>query len=242
MKHQFGSIIRCAVMALALGIMGANHSVYAGKGNLDNPRVLPPQSLPHGKTYGEWTVAWWQWAFSIPADRNPLNDMTGQFAAEGQSGPVWFVAGTFGNAVERSYTVPHGKTLFLPVFVWIFGSGAFDCEPSVPGVPCDVDTLRAAADFNTEAATVLEVRVDGRVIQNVRDYRASSPGPFSINYPENSVTGLPAGTYFPQVSDGYWLMLAPLSTGNHTISLRVVAPATSYGPIEYLVVHHVTVQ
>ena len=31
-----------------------------------------------------------QWVLSIPADRNPLMDMTGEFCGEGQSGAVWF--------------------------------------------------------------------------------------------------------------------------------------------------------
>lgn len=242
MKTQLIKSIYGALLACALSLIGGTQTVYAGKGNSHNPAILPPQSLPHGKTYGEWTAAWWQWALSVPADRSPLTDMTGQFGAEGQSGSVWFLAGTFGNSVERWYTIPHGKTLFLPVFVWIFGSGAFDCTPSVPGVPCDVPSLTATAAFNTEAATVLEVLIDGVPVQNLRDYRASSPGAFSITYPENSVTGLPAGTYYPQVADGYWLMLAPLSSGQHTIQMHVVAPATSNGPIEYTVSQHLNIQ
>jgi hypothetical protein len=75
----------------------------------------------------------------------------------------------------------------------------------------------------------------------VRQYEAASPGPFSIVYPENSVVGEPAGTYFPEVTDGYWLMLAPLAKGTHEIRVHVSAPVTIYGPIEFDVVHHITV-
>ena len=225
------------VMALLLAI----GSVHAA-GRNPNPRIAPVNSSPYGKSYGEWANAWWQWVLSIPADRNPLTDETGAFCGEGQSGPVWFNAGTFGNSAERHCTVPAGKAIFMPVFNWIFGSGAFDCHPTVPGVPCDVDALRASAAANTEAAEVLEVSIDGAPLQNVADYRASSPTPFSITYPENSVTGVPAGTYFPQVADGYWLMLSPLSKGAHTISVHVVAPETSFGLIEYTIITHLTVE
>jgi hypothetical protein len=207
-----------------------------------NPGILPPHSSPHGRTYGEWTVRWWQWALGIPADRNPLADQTGEFCAEGQTGSVWFLAGTFGNSVERSCTIPPGKTIFMPVFNWIFGSGVFDCEPTVPGVPCDVAALRDIAAANTEVAEVLEMRIDGVPVQNVRGYRAFSPEAFPITYPENSVTGVDAGTYFPQVSDGYWLMMTPFSKGQHLIEVSVRAPDTIFGLLEFTVVYHLTVK
>jgi len=214
--------------------------VSPGKGQ-QNPGILPPQSAPHGQTYGEWAAKWWQWAFSIPADRNPLTDTTGEFAGEGQSGSVWFVAGTFGDSVERSYTVPAGKTLFMPVYNWIFGASVWDCEPTMPGVPCDVPTLQANAAEQTETAAILDVFIDGVVVQNVWAYRAMSPGPFPIVYPENSVLGVDAGVYCPNVTDGYWLMIAPLPTGQHVISAYVYAPDTMFGPIEFTVVCHITV-
>jgi hypothetical protein len=129
----------------------------------------------------------------------------------------------------------------MPVYNWIFGAGAFDCDPSVPGVPCDVAALRAAAASNTEKAEILEVFIDGARVNNIRQYRAASPAPFDITYPENSVTGLPAGTCYPQISDGYWLMLNPLPPGEHTIELRVYAPDTTGGTIDFQITHHITV-
>src|SRR5436853_3928133 len=33
-----------------------------GNGN-PNPGVLPPNSAPHGKTYAEWSAAWFKWAY-----------------------------------------------------------------------------------------------------------------------------------------------------------------------------------
>ncbi|MCX6927092.1 MAG: hypothetical protein NT154_28380 [Verrucomicrobia bacterium] len=229
------------LLATAILSFGAASSAWAGGGNEGNPGVLPPQSQPHGKSYGQWAVAWWQWALSIPADRNPLTDPTGTFAGEDQSGPVWFVAGTFGDSAERSYQVPAGKALFVPVFNWIFGAGAFDCDPSNPGVPCVVCDLEQLAVANTEAADVLEVFIDGVAVQNVRRYEASSPGPFAVRYPENSVVGLPAGRYFPMVTDGYWLMLKPLAKGTHEIRIHAHYPGLTYAPYEFTVIHHITV-
>lgn len=230
-----------AILTLASWALIAASTALGAERN-SNPGIFPPGASPYGDSYGQWAARWWQWVLSIPADRNPLTDETGAFCAEGQSGPVWFYAGTFGNSAERSCTVPAGKAIFMPVFNWIFGSGVFDCEPTVPGVPCDVEALRASAAANTEAAQVLDVIIDGVPVQNVRDYRARSPEPFSVTYPENSVVGVPAGTYFPQVADGYWLMLAPFPKGVHTVSIHVVAPGTIFGTIEYTVTTHLTVE
>jgi hypothetical protein len=229
-------MLAAAIMIFPAGI----NTIAAGRN--PNPGVLPVDSTPYGHTYGEWTAKWWQWAFSVPADRNPLTDETGAFCGEGQSGPVWFYAGTFGNSAERVCEVPAGKGIFMPVFNWVFGAGVFYCDPTVPGVPCDVPTLRANAAANTEAAEVLEVSIDGVPVQNVRAYRDSSPEPFRLTYPENSVVGVPAGSYAPNVADGYWLMLSPLSKGAHTISVHVVAPGTVFGTIEFTVVTHLIVQ
>lgn len=51
-----------------------------------------------------------------------------------------------------------------------------------------------------------------------------------------------AGRYYPQVSDGYWLMLNPLSPGTHTIRTRVLAPDTLLGTIDFTIVTTLVVE
>jgi hypothetical protein len=89
---------RCSTpwVALATVIVAAGFcstKALAGNNGNSNPGVLPPQSSPYGKTYGEWATEWWKWAFSISVPDNPLFDETGARVAQGQSGHVWFVAG-----------------------------------------------------------------------------------------------------------------------------------------------------
>ena len=55
--------------------------------------ILSPTEKHHGKTYGEWGDAWWQFVVSIPTPNNPLIDPTGADCDVGQSGPVWFLVG-----------------------------------------------------------------------------------------------------------------------------------------------------
>lgn len=178
--------------------------------------MLSPQSHPYGKTYAEWSAAHWQWTYSLPADAHPLTD-TADVSAE-QSGPVWFLGGTFaatedlnGNLVgvaDRTVTVPAGKALFMPIL---------DVESSTAeGNGTTEAELRASANYFADHATGLSFTVDGRAF-NVQNFRVESPlftfGPL----PENNLLGLAAGTTSPAVSDGYFVMLAPLSAGQHVI-------------------------
>jgi len=187
-----------------------------------NPGVIPPNGKAYGSTYGGWGAKWWQWVFSIPAPVNPNLDPTGANCGQGQSGPVWFLAGTFGDSPTRTCAVPTGKALFFPVLNIAFGAGVFDCEPTVPGVPCNVDTLRAAAAAAMDNPLLLEVSIDGAPLQNLSAYRAQSPV-FSLTFPDDAVFGLPTGTFTPQVADGYWVLLAPLSKGAHIIHSKGIA-------------------
>jgi hypothetical protein len=220
--------------ACLLILVGAAALSVTAAGN-PNPGILPINSTPHGQTYGQWAAAWWQWALSIPEAQNPVADTTGAFSGVGQSGPVWFLAGTFGFSVERTVAVPTGKSIFMPVHNWIFGSAAFDCDPTAPGVPCDVPTLRQKAADATTGAEVVEVWIDGAQVNKIRDYRALSPEPFIITLPEGAVFGIPAGASYPQVADGYWLMLTPFPKGKHTITVHVVNSAA--GIDETLIFH-----
>ncbi len=72
-------------------------------------------SNPYGLTYGQWTARWWQWAYSIPRDVHPAYDDNGSYCAEGQSGPVWFLAGSYEHPADRYCTIAAGKAILLPI-------------------------------------------------------------------------------------------------------------------------------
>src|SRR4051794_40234336 len=68
-----------------------------------NPGVAPPQSRSHGNSYGEWGVLWSKWLFSFPLAAFPPAQSGAVDASAGQSGSVWFLAGTGGGGhVERT--------------------------------------------------------------------------------------------------------------------------------------------
>ena len=201
-----------ALLAVAILSIGSARSIQAA-----NPGVLPPESYPYGKSYAEWSAEHWKWTYSLAADAHPLTDTAD--VSTGQSGPVWFLGGTWapttdldGNVIgiaDRHVTVPVGKSLFFPII---------DAEASTAeGNGTAEADLRAFANYLVDHAVNLSCTVDGQPLENVEAYRASSPlfsfGPL----PANNLLGLPAGTTSPAVSDGYFVMLAPLSKGQHTI-------------------------
>jgi hypothetical protein len=182
-----------------------------------NPTVLPPGSMPYGRSYAEWGAEWWKWAISIPLPSNPMNDQTGANFTEGQSGQVWYLAGTFCPdlgacdlaTATKTCAVPAGKALFFPVL-------NAECSTFEGNGTTEAD-LRACAQGAIDLAVGLQCEIDGVPVGNLGDYRATS-GLFTWGpLPGDNIFGASAGITSPAVSDGYWIMLAPLPAGQHTI-------------------------
>ena len=127
---------------------------------------------------------------------------------------------------RRCCTVPAGKALFFPILNALFGAGAGDCDPSNPGVPCNLADLRVTAAGAMDSVKLTAI-IDGQPLEDLNQQRVQSPA-LTITWPDNNVskdatgTSIPQGTYTPNVSDGYWLMLPPLPAGNHTIYFKGV--------------------
>jgi hypothetical protein len=233
-----------AISMVVVGLMVAAMTPVAQAGSGDpNPQVVPLTLAPSGNTYGEWSARWWQWTLSIPAATNPTLDETGANCAEGQSGQVWFLAGSFGGTFERACPVPTGKALFFPILNAAFGAAVGDCEPTGVG-PCNLNTLRAAAAASMDPVTI-EASIDGVPLRHVTEHRVQSPV-FSVTLPEGNLpeflgVNAPSGTYAPMVSDGYWLMLAPLSAGVHIIQVQGIITGGVFEGFASNVTYHLTV-
>ncbi len=227
------------IMVISIGLIGT--ATIAGAH--DGERVFALDSSPYGNTYGEWSARWWQWLTAIPAATNPNFDTTGVNCAVGQVGPVWFLAGTFSSAppaVTRSCTIPHGKALLFTPLTQLDGAGAFDCDPSVPGVPCDLNALRALAAAFVDNPATLKASIDGSPVRHLSDHRVQSPI-FLTTDPTGAIFGLPAGPSTPNLADGYWVLLPPLSPGKHTVHFEAVSNAGG-GSLAIDVTYNLTVQ
>ena len=213
-----------ALLIAAILMLGTGSSARADGRDNDQPKIFPIQSHPYGKSYSQWATTWWRWLVSIPAANNPVLDPTGQNAGLNQSGKVWFLAGNFGGASERTVTVPSGKALFFPILNTIYLG--FPCDArNLPGCEADqalandlaglLALIRPSMDGVTMAC-----EIDGHPIRNLQANRLESAAIYSIDLGAGNVFGLPAGPYNPSADSGYYLMLAPLTAGHHTIHFK----------------------
>lgn len=204
--------------------------------------VVKTSEVAFGRTYGEWSAAWWQWAFSIPVASHPLFE-NGDCSV-GQSGSVWFLGGKFcqtgqpcNGTATRSCTVPAGKGLFFPL------NNVEDSAPEEPNYGCGnslpplvsgtIAERRQCVAMYVDAAPKLEADLDGRPIHNLKDFRVQSVE-FEVTWPDDNVLTaigegpFSAGTYSPVVDDGYYLMLEPLSPGTHTLHFQAGSQNVTY--------------
>jgi hypothetical protein len=186
-----------------------------------NPGVLDPTNTYEGNTYGQWSAEHWQWLYSLPADKHPLFDTAD--VSTGQTGDVWFIGGTYTTATDtngvthgtatRDCVIPQGKALFFPLI---------DAESSIAeGNGTNFAQLLASSQGLIDGVDTLGCSIDGQTLTNLASYRASSDlftwGPLPTNNVFGDSVNFPAGTTSPSVSDGYYLLVQPLSPGDHSI-------------------------
>jgi hypothetical protein len=202
--------IRAAALA-AIALMGiaVTGTASAAPGSV----VLPPQQ----QNYGQLGMLWWKWALAIPADKNPILDQSGKNCGVDQNGGRWFLAGTPGGTAPRVCTIPAGKTIFFPIITL---ENDYPCPEPPIFEPAPGQSLK---DFLTEGAvsvidqvSELHASLDNNDIPILNSYRGTSnmysfAGDPSMTVLDPCITG----SQQKAVSDGYWLLLAPLSPGHH---------------------------
>lgn len=174
-----------------------------------------PGSKPLGKTIGEWTVLWWQWALSIPKSTNPVVDMSGKYASFSQIYNVFFLAGRFGSEgdvyPQRSCTVPYGRPILFPVLNCEANRLEYpfltDDRDLIDHVERDIDgIIRKECFIDDEVAPIVRIRSD--------------PSIFPLNICRENGLGVQSVGMTRAAADGYWVFLEWLSKGPHSISFR----------------------
>jgi hypothetical protein len=186
----------------------------------------------YGKTIGNWGHAWWQWATNFSTADNPIEQPIvedGQpkvgyvDCTAGQSGAVWFLAGTFGGEAVRTCSVQQGKALFFPIIntLWWYPE---DCQ--------EVEECRevAASFINPSTSWTCEINGKPCIYTNqvvraqsdaLRYYIPVDSWLTELKDADGNPIPIAAGVRDFAISDGYWVMLPPLSRGEHTIRFSV---------------------
>lgn len=183
------------------------------------PNVVAPEESVLGMTYGDWSAAWWQYVLSINKASNPVWDTAGFNCGVGQSaGPVFFLVGAATDAeITRSCTIPAGKVLVIPII-------NVECSTveSAPFLGSNGQELRtcAAAFVDGVGKNTLKVTIDYKSVRDVHEFRVQSPVFNFVMPADDNYLDLPGVTSGASLSDGYWLILKPLSPGHHVIHLE----------------------
>ena len=156
---------------------------------------------PFGDSWEQWTTKWWQWLLAIPKDINPALDTTGELfslATQDRNSKVIFLPGNLGGSSVRTYVLPLGKALLIPIINF---TTSYSEEPNLKSEPDLVE--RAKKDIDDIVERFAEV--DGWPIYNLEEYRVHA-SPFEIFVAPDNIFNIPPGDT-TAVSDGYWIFL-----------------------------------
>lgn len=174
------------------------------------------QREAYGMSLGDWSAAWWQYVLAIPAVDNPAADSTGAKCGVDQAnGKIFFLTGNFTSdtTVTRNCSIPAGRTLIIPIV-----NTECSTVEAPPFFGANEKDLRVCAPTGMDGVDLssLTLIIDGKPVKNLADYRAQSPV-FTFYLPAGNIFGLPEGPG-SAVSDGFWAIVPPLSSGSHTVS------------------------
>lgn len=173
---------------------------------------VPPTQAVAGQSQADWSQAWWQWAASFDRSDSPITDPTGEQCGARQSGPVWFLAGTYGtHRVVRHCTVPRGVHLFFPLINYVV------TRPLEHEVSCKSVTHQAERLTRDVSGLVLDI--NGKRIEHLTSYRQATR---CFNIADRAI---PKQFVFPSAANGYYVMLKPLKPGTHVLNFGGALPS-----------------
>jgi len=184
------------------------NSLQTGVDKTSNKIIIGIDEKVSGKHLHEYANMWWQWTRTMNKKESPVIDRIGDKCGVNQNGSVWFLAGGYGSSkISRRCTIPEGKYIFFPIInmaYWPRQGSSITCEG-----------VKNRAALNNDNLLLVNAELDGKKIPDVRKYRIQSEKCFDL-------LGLipkkfNAPKVFPSATDGYWLMLKPLTKGQHKL-------------------------
>jgi hypothetical protein len=174
-----------------------------------NPLIL-------GKTLGEWQARWYQWRqrLAVRTGIDPVIEEGDVDCSRGQSGPVWFLAGSPGKTLVRTNCVlPADKYVGLP----LLNAAWFNDKSLGEDLTVHEKRLLLASVIDQSCGHLIATVDANSVALRYTIGRNQSP-PFRSLYD-------PAKDDKPAVDpatiiDGYLAVIPPLAKGRHDIKLR----------------------
>ena len=205
------------------------------------PRVYAPHSTVAGQSMQEWAADWWRLVFETQVHTgsqvtHPNLDQTGANAAQGDVGDAFFLFGTFapGEITRTNVTIPAGTPIFIPILPMEFSN--YDTPDPNFNFPGNYSAAELAGFADASAKSVRRrgdvfLSVDGVEVHGVVAHKEASPVTYTLPATDNILQffGLPfSGPVAPAAVDGYYVMLQPLSPGEHTIVFGGTIPTNPF--------------
>ena len=188
-------------------------SLISSAVGISSVNIFPPESKPYGLSYEQHVKNFWKWIISLPQDKNPWGDQTGENCAIGQletnSSTLFYLSGNGGGKSERTCTLSAGKSLFIPV------SPMEISDKEAPNR--SIEELHKIAKKDQDSVTSLYLKINDKEYtrQDLNKYRISTEE-FEVTFPKNAIFGAIEGIS-KAVADGYYVITQPLEKGNYTI-------------------------
>ena len=171
--------------------------------------VFAADAIVYGGTLETWSARAWQWTMQFPIGHNPGQDPTGATCGARQTGQVFFLPHNL-----PPCTVPDN----VVIFVSLVGTECSTAD-APPFYGEDAADLRSCAVADTDRYAVVTAQIDGVPVANIDQLRAVTPS-FTLDLPSNNILGADPGNA-QAIADGYQMMVAPLSPGEHEIVVHV---------------------
>jgi hypothetical protein len=201
-------------------MISAGSSAHTTPAPYDNGRVTVGAT-----SRAELTAQFWRWEYSIPVGVDPDSDTTGVNCGINQEGDVWFLGGSSSGNSSATCTIPAGKTIVSAVYASIDDYPCppeFDFQPP-PHQKLEQFLLQDDAQYvDPETATA---QLDGNplTVKRIRSRLFSFTAAASHSAFDPCVTGSPQ----LGVSDGYFVFIEPLPSGDHVLQLSWDGPFAS---------------
>lgn len=223
--YSFLGLFSCALAGLTMGCVASpDNEAGVDDGEVaTSEQAVSDAKIALKPVSKQLAKEWLRWVMDVPWSTGPVNDLTGAACAEGQDGPVWFLAGTPGGDATRSCTIPEGKTLFFPLINiwWVFAPQWYPDQASI-----DADLPGISEYFDSERAAICEltVKVDGvDIAGDIEDadgktwVKAMNLFDVELNADNYiSAYGVSGGEY-SAVTAGWFAKIKPLSPGDHVL-------------------------
>ena len=173
------------------------------------------------------SAKWWQWAFSFSTENSPLSDTSGERCNKGDVGKVFFLAGTAGpisSTQTRDCPISHKDSILIPIanVACVLGNACDVYTSPVPPKPTNPKELKEQVSSVADRVTLAEatITIDGQTVK-LSPERVQSPL-FKTTVVPNNPLGEPPIKKAVAFADGYWVLLKPLSIGEHTLHFKGV--------------------